>query len=83
MRKYALLLAILQGCSAVNVKAGFSFHAEASAEPEITNMPSPLGIVRAEYKTNKGNTFFAEHITSVPGVERGSGLNHAGFLFEF
>jgi hypothetical protein len=78
-----LIIPLLCSCSAIDVKVGVSFRDEQGGEPEITNMPNPMGIVRAEYETEKGNTFFAEHITSIPGDEDGDGLNHAGFLFSF
>ena len=82
MRICALLISlVLQSCSALDFKAGISFADENSAAPEV-NLPNPLGILRIEYPTENNNTIFCEHISSLPLEEKGSGLNHCGFLIE-
>lgn len=62
-----------------NFKLGASISNERSAKPEV-DLPSPLGILRFEYKTEKENIIFCEHISSIPSDEEGHGLNHCGFL---
>jgi len=79
MYKY-LPIILLTGCSQVSVKVGTSFNDERSGQPEV-GLISPLGIVRVEYETERENTAFCEHISSLSQDEEGSGLNHCGFLF--
>lgn len=69
----------MQSC--VIVKAGVSFNNVRGGEPEITGLAAPLGIIRAESKTERGTTVFCEHISSISESEKGRGLNHCGFLF--
>ena len=62
--------------------AGVSFNDEKGGEPEINGMVSPLGVIRAEYETERNNTLFCEHISSLSENEEGDGLNHCGFLLK-
>lgn len=83
MYKYSLFLYILlTSCSQVDIKAGVSLTNDKWGEPEITGLNSPLGIIRGEYETERGNTAFCEHISSLSESEKGGGLNHCGFLFK-
>jgi hypothetical protein len=67
--------------------ADFSFYAgvskidESKAKPEV-DLQNPLGILRMEYETESETTIFCEHISSIPKDERGSGVNHCGFLIK-
>ncbi len=70
-------------------KVGLSFNLDDNSRPEHElardnseriDFGNPLGILRMEYKTQKGNTLFCEHISSIPSVERGNGFNHCGFM---
>ena len=70
---------VLTGCNDIAVKAGLSFSDEPAGGPEV-DLPNPLGIIRGEYETEQGNTLFCEHISSLPKVEEGAGLNHCGFM---
>jgi hypothetical protein len=62
-----------------NLYFGMSLSDESSTRPEV-DLPDPLGILRMEYKTDRENIVFCEHISSLPKIEAGSGLNHCGFL---
>lgn len=76
-----LLLVSITAHADFSLKAGLSLSDEKSAQPEV-DLPDPLGILRLEYETDKGNTLFCEHISSFPKTEQGSGLNHCGFMME-
>lgn len=74
-----LPLLLLAGCNDINIKVGVSFSDENGGAPDV-DLPNPLGIIRGEYETERGNIGFCEHISSLPKVEEGSGLNHCGFM---
>ena len=76
-----IFILLLTSCSSLSIKVGASFNDERSGEPEITGLVAPLGIIRAEYETERDNTVFCEHLSSLSEAEQGSGLNHCGFLF--
>lgn len=78
----AMIIAVFPGqllAGEFDFKVGMSLSMEAQARPEI-DLPGPLGILRMQYKTDKGNELFCEHISSIPAVENGNGLNHCGFM---
>lgn len=81
MLRYAPII-LLCGCSVVDFKAGSSFNDERGGYPEIDGLVAPLGIIRLEYETERDNTVFCEHISSLSETEEGRGLNHCGFLFK-
>ena len=82
MRYLVLALAVLSSpavCADFDFFAGVAFSDKTAAQPEV-DLPGPLGILRIEYETERETTVFCEHISSLSEEEKGSGLNHCGFL---
>ena len=67
--KIILLFLLLQGCVTF---AGIAVHPDID-NPEYSGS-NPLFVLRIE----KGN-LFCEHVSSIPDVEKGYGLNMCGF----
>lgn len=80
MYKYFPIILLLTGCSEINIKAGASYFDE---NRYINDKKlNPLGVIRVDYETERGNEIFCEHVSSIPYQGDGDELNHCGFLFK-
>jgi len=73
MIRVVLLSILLQGCSTF---IGVAYHLDID-NPEYSGS-NPLLVIRSEYKNG-----FCEHISSIPDIEEGYGLNMCGMGIKF
>ena len=67
----------MSGCS---VYFGAAMHHEKWDSPEH-HIPNPIGIIGGEYKADEHVTLYCEHLSSIPYIEQGAGINLCGFRY--
>jgi len=71
-----ILIFLIVGCANSKFDVGLAVHANQFDKPEYDG-GNPLGVMRYSY-SNRDQTLFCEHISSLPDIEKGMGLNLCG-----
>jgi len=78
MIRLVLFSLLISGCS---VSVGIGVHPRNSDEPEFDS-PNPIGIVEGAAPMTDRIDGFCMHISSIPKVEDGAGLNMCGLKYK-